>query len=278
MASRSGPRRPNDPVIGRLFIDGEPAIADDLAHPALVGYGAYTSFRVEGGAVRGLSLHLDRLAGSAGELFGAAPSEARLRDLMRQALDGRPEAWLRVSLFSPEIGHRSPIRIGEPRVMVGVFDPPAPLAGGVRVQPQVHQRFMPHLKHTATFDLIRARRTARASGFDDALFVDDQGQLSEGTLWNLGFVSGDTVVWPAAPMLDGVTRRLIETNLVEQGLRSERTEVRLDDLSRFDAAFLCNSATPAASIAAIGEHVFAERPDLTGRLTAAWTAAAPEPI
>ena len=79
-------------------------------------------------------------------------------------------------------------------------------------------------------------------------------------------------------MLDGVTRRLIETNLVEQGLRSERTEVRLDDLSRFDAAFLCNSATPAASIAAIGEHVFAERPDLTGRLTAAWTAAAPEPI
>lgn len=277
-AARSKLRRPNDPVSGRLFIDGEPATSDDLAHPALVSYGAYTSFRVEGAAVRGLSLHLERLADAAVELFGTAPPEARLRELMRRALDGRSEAWLRISLFSPEIGHRSPSWIGEPRVMIGVFDPPAPLAGGVRVQPQTHQRFLPHLKHVATFDLIRARRTARAAGFDDALFVDGEGRVSEGTLWNLGVLAGDTVVWPEAPILDGVTRRLIEGNLSGQGLRSESAEVRLGDLARFDAAFLCNSATPAASIAVIGDHGFAERPDLIARLTAAWSASPPQII
>ncbi len=263
---------------GSVYIEGAPATADGLVHPALVGYGAYSSFRVEDGAVRGLELHLKRLAGAATELFGATPSDARFRESMRRALDGRMEAWLRVSLFSPDIGHRSPSWIGEPRVMIGVFDPPAPLAGGIRVQPQLHQRFLPHIKHVATLDLIRARRAARAAGFDDALFVDGQGKVSEGTLWNLGLVTGDTVVWPQAPMLDGVTRRLIDANLAGQGLRSERAEVRLEDLSQFDAAFLCNSATPAASIAAIGDHVFAERPELIARLNAAWTAAMPEPI
>ena len=44
-----------------LSVDGAPATSDDLAHVALVNYGAYTSFRVEQGGVRGLELHLARL-------------------------------------------------------------------------------------------------------------------------------------------------------------------------------------------------------------------------
>ena len=44
-----------------LFIDGTPATQADLAHQALVNYGAYTSFRVEDGGVRGLDRHLTRL-------------------------------------------------------------------------------------------------------------------------------------------------------------------------------------------------------------------------
>ena len=54
-----------------ILIDGLPATADDLIHQALVNYGAYTSFRVEGGTARGLPLHIARLQASAVELFGA---------------------------------------------------------------------------------------------------------------------------------------------------------------------------------------------------------------
>jgi hypothetical protein len=46
-----------------LILDGEPASTDDLTYLALVNYGAYTSFRVEDGAARGLGRHLARLAG-----------------------------------------------------------------------------------------------------------------------------------------------------------------------------------------------------------------------
>ena len=51
-----------------LFIDGAPATPADLAHQALVNYGAYTSFRVEQTAVRGLDRHLARLQGASVEL------------------------------------------------------------------------------------------------------------------------------------------------------------------------------------------------------------------
>jgi len=260
-----------------LFIDGVPATAEDLAHPALVNHGAYTSFRVENGAARGLDLHLARLEVASVELFGEAVPEDRLRALMRAALGGCDDAWLRVSLFAPEISHRQVAWTGRPRVMIGVFDPPAPLAP-CRVLPLTYLREAPHLKHVATMGLIRARRAAVQAGFDDALFTDAEGRVLEGTLWNVGFVRGDEVVWPEGPKLEGVAQTLIQRNLGAAGMSSRRAVVRLGDLPTFGHAFLCNSATPATALTAIGDQTFDPAPDVVARLAAAWSAVPPEKI
>jgi len=149
-----------------ILIDGLPAAPDDLAHQALVNYGAYTSFRVEHGAVRGLELHLARLEQAAVELFGESPGEAEFRRLMALGVAGRDACWLRVSLFSPDIAHRDPSYVGRPKVMTSVSSAPPPLAQRVRITAMPYEREAPHLKHLATFGLIRARRAARAAGFE----------------------------------------------------------------------------------------------------------------
>jgi branched-subunit amino acid aminotransferase/4-amino-4-deoxychorismate lyase len=261
---------------GDILIDGVPATRADLAHAALINYGAYTSFRVEGGGVRGLDLHLERLEAEARELFGEAVGEARLRELMRRAVGSRGECWLRVSLFSPEISPRTPGWIGAPKVMTAVFPPPPPLGEGVRLQTQLYAREAPHLKHVATFGLIRARRLARATGFDDALFVDAEERVSEGSLWNIGFVRGREVVWPQAPMLAGVAQALLQRGLGTAGLGGATEPVRLADLARFDAAFLCNSATPACAVASIDGREFGPPP--LEALQAAWASQPCQPI
>lgn len=262
---------------GDILIDGVPASRDDLAHVALVNYGAYTSFRVEAGGVRGLDLHLARLEAGAVELFGEAVGEARLRELMRRAVEGRPDCWLRVSLFAPELSPRTPAWTGAPRVMTATFAPPPPLAETVRLQTQIYQREAPHLKHMATFGLIRARRAARAAGFDDALFVDARGRVSEGSLWNIGFLRDGAVVWPQAPMLAGVAQALLQRGLEAAGGKAGTTEaVRLDDLPRFDGAFICNSATPACAVRSIDDHAFA--PPSLAALEAAWASQPCQPI
>jgi branched-subunit amino acid aminotransferase/4-amino-4-deoxychorismate lyase len=261
-----------------LLIDGETPTLDDLAHQALVNYGAYTSFRVEDGAVRGLDLHLVRLTESSLALFGAANSEDHMRALMRLAVAGRDACWLRVSLFSLRITPRAPSWSGAPRVMTAVSPPPPPLATSVRLQVQTHEREQPTIKHTAILGLIHARRAAREAGFDDAVFADAAGLISEGSSWNVGFLRGDTVVWPQAPMLAGVTRVLIERGLSGVGLTSTTEPVRLSDLPTFDAAFLCNAATPACAVTAIGDQVFSPARDPIPALAAAWAATPPEPI
>jgi branched-subunit amino acid aminotransferase/4-amino-4-deoxychorismate lyase len=261
-----------------ILIDGVPATPADLSHVALVNYGAYTSFRVEGGGARGLDLHLDRLEASALELFGEAVGEARLRQLMRRAVEGRGDCWLRVSLFAPEMSPRSPGWAGRPKVMTVASPPPPPLAESVRLQTQIYQREAPHLKHLATFGLIRARRAARGAGFDDSLFVDGSGLIAEGSLWNIGFVRGDEVVWPEAPMLTGVTLSLLRRGLEARGLRSRTAPVLLADLSGFDGAFICNSATPACPVAAIDAVVFDPAAPPLETLRAIWASQPCQPI
>lgn len=261
-----------------LQVDGVPASIAELTHLALVNYGAYTSFRVEEGAVRGLDLHLARLDSAAVDLFGEPVGETRLRDLMRSAVADRDACWLRVSLFSPEIGARTPDWQGAPRVMTAVSPPPPPLGPSLRLQVQTHAREAPHLKHAATFGLIRARRAARAAGFDDALFVDPGGRVSEGSLWNIGLVRGEQVTWPKAPMLAGVTQALLQRSLARVGLTGVAESVVRTDLDRYDGAFICNSATPACAVSAIGERMIETSPDLIERLQAAWASNPVEPI
>jgi len=261
-----------------ILIDGQPATADDLAHQALVNYGAYTSFRVENGAVRGLDLHLARLDQAAVELFGESPGEAELRRLMTLAVGGREACWLRVSLFSPEIGHRNPSFVGRPRVMTVISPPPPPLANRMRVTVVPHVREAAHLKHVATFGQTRARRAARAAGFDDVLFVDGQGCISEGATWNLGFIQGDRIVWPQAPMLAGVTQSLIQRGLETAGVSFEVRPAPLDEVAIFDGAFLCNAATPVCAITAIDDVVFNVDPAMLDRLERAWASQSPQVI
>jgi branched-subunit amino acid aminotransferase/4-amino-4-deoxychorismate lyase len=249
-----------------------------LAHQALVNYGAYTSFGVEDGAARGLDLHLERLRAAAIGLFGVGVVEDQLRQWLRAAIADRPRCWLRISLFSDQIGNRAPTWRGTPKVMVGVFDMPPPLGGAVRLHTQTHERIEPHFKHVGNMDLLRARRRAHEAGYDDALFVDRDGGVSEGTLWNIGFVRGETVVWPKAPMLAGVTQRLIQNGLTSVDLTGETQAVMREDLGGFDSAFFCNSASPAGAVAELDGRVLALKPALIDRLQAAWASNPPQTI
>ncbi|CAM5600180.1 hypothetical protein SGLAM104S_07946 [Streptomyces glaucescens] len=74
-----------------------------------------------------------------------------------------------------------------------------------------YERDVPQVKHVGLFGALHARRTAQLAGYGDALFVDRDGRVSEGTTWNVGFVDRDgTVVWPRAEVLPGVTMELLK--------------------------------------------------------------------
>ncbi|MFT4248573.1 MAG: aminotransferase class IV family protein [Pseudomonas sp.] len=226
-----------------VFHQGRPAGADTLAAAALVNYGHFTSLQVRGGAVRGLDLHIERLQYGTVTLFGRRLDEARLRAELAGALDafGEIDASLRVTVFSREFDFRDPLREVAPDVLVSVSPASRLPSTALRVRPVAFVRELPHVKHVGTFGLFQSRREAMAAGFDDALFVTPQGDLVEGSVWNLGLWDGRGVTWPEGPALRGTQERLLRAGLDRLGVPQLARPVHLDELGAFASAFACNS-------------------------------------
>ena len=96
---------------------------------------------------------------------------------------------------------------------------------------------------------------------------DENARITEGSIWNIGFLKGDTVVWPQGPMLAGTGQALLQRGLEAVDVTTEQRWVGLPELPDFDAAFITNSAIPAVGVSVIGAVRYPERPDLMQLLT-----------
>ena len=249
-------------------LNGQVPDLAQLHRIATLNYGHFTSLQVRDHRVRGLALHLSRLADSAEELFGhriGVAEEHRLLGLIRQALGPVRDASVRVT-FVPGADEQGP-----PDVLVSVSDP-APDEPGppLRVQTVRYERLLPEHKHRATMGLNYQIRQARLAGFDDALFLGSDGKVREGTSWNVALWDGAQVVWPVAPMLRGVTMVLLQIAMTMSGVRWELRPVDAEELSGFAAAAAVNSHSPARPIASIDELPVKDDGQLTEALVTAW--------
>ncbi|WP_406299771.1 aminotransferase class IV family protein [Embleya sp. NBC_00888] len=234
-----------------MEINGAPAHPDDLAALALSNIGHFTSMRVENGRVRGLDLHLARLIRDCRIVFDADLDPDRVRTLVRRFTAGRDKAFVvRVTVFDPAIGLADPTAPATPHILVGTR-PAGPLTlPPLRVLPLAYRRDLPEVKHVGLFGQLRQRRRAMLAGYDDALFVEPDGRISEGGTWNIGFVVGDRLIRPDAPCLRGVTADLLQAHRP-----APARPVRIDELAPIQAAFATNTAIGVRPISAIGTHV-----------------------
>ncbi|HEY0616322.1 MAG TPA: aminotransferase class IV [Kribbella sp.] len=267
-----------------LELNGEPLELSDEGLLRATTYGHFTSMQVRDGRVRGLGLHLERLDRSARELFGRGISADRIRSYLRTALDRADSGDLsiRVTAFSRErakVGKGIPV---EPDLLVTVTDPIPPTPGPPRLLAFEHERPVPHLKHTGTFSLVYYGRQAQLAGYDDAVFFDRSGNISEASIWNICFAVGDHINWPEAAVLPGITMLTLQTGLASTGVHTETLPVPLADLATYTAAYLTNSIDPALRVASIttltGTTTYAPDPTSLNLITKAYEAVPPEPL
>lgn len=245
----------------QLFCNGQRVDAGVIA-AALVNYGHFTSLQVRGGAVQGWALHVQRLQQGTRELFDAELDVASLQRWLVQALDACEvsDASVRITVFSRAFDFRHPERAVPVDVLVGIGVPATMPVAGRAVLPVPYQRELAHVKHVGTFPLFHHRREAVLAGYDDALFIDAAGCISEGTTWNLAFWDGGQVIWPQAVALRGVCELQLMDGLAALGQAQARREVRLPTLVGMTGAVACNS-TGLWPLARIGDAVL-EQSDL----------------
>ncbi|MGO4756267.1 aminotransferase class IV family protein, partial [Streptomyces sp. 2MCAF27] len=194
--------------------NGRAATAEELAPLAFAGYAHFTAMQVREGRVRGLDLHLERLRTASVELFGRALPDDQVRSYLRAALEAGPADLSLTATVYSRAGEFTAAGAGaEPEVLVRTGPPSVGPAGPLALAAVEHERFLPAVKHVGEVAKTYFLRQAVAQGFDDAAFVDRRGRLSEATIWNLAFWDGDSVVWPQAEVLGGMTMSIVRRQL-----------------------------------------------------------------
>lgn len=235
-----------------MRLNGVLPTMDQVKTLALTNYGHFTSMRVEDGRVRGLSLHMQRLARDCRVLFESDLDIDRVQHYIRSALtDAAPRTTARVTIYDPALDLGTIGSDAVPHVLV-TTRPAAPGAPApVRLQAATYRREWPAVKHIGLFGALRCRRTAQREGYDDVLFLNADGTISEIATSNIGFVREGQTIWPRSEWLTGITMTLLNQAL-DEPIHTE--PITLTDLPTMEFAFATNAATGIRAVAAVDDQ------------------------
>lgn len=251
---------------GFIWLDGQwlpwrDATVHVLTHTLHYGYGCFEGLRAyataDGPAIFRLDEHLQRLEASAHILAIDLPFDrATLRQACREAVsrNSLSSAYIRPLVFlgAEKVGV-DPAGAAS-HVMIAAWPWGAYLGGqaleeGIRVRVSSYARHHPNVqmcraKAISTYaNSILAIREAKRDGYDEAILLDTEGYVAEGSSENIFLVCDGEVLQPeTTSALDGITRRTVCTLAAEAGLAVRSKRITRDELYCADEVFLTGTA------------------------------------
>ena len=232
----------------------------------LYGYGLFETMRAYSGHIFRLGQHLDRLAGSA-KLLGIdlEPVDDDLAKAVYATLRANSlgDARVRLTISGgegdaiPELaGSRSPTVFIAVRPRIS-SSPQEGVVGMVSSLRRNSRSPLCGVKSLNYLENIFARREAKAAGAHEAVLLNEEDFLSEASMSNVFFVSGDTLVTPdeSSGLLPGITRRVVMELAASARIHVAERCVRLEELLRADEAFLTNSVVEIVPLVRVGDRV-----------------------
>lgn len=253
-------------------IDGHLATVADLTPLAFAGFAHFTAMQARNGRVRGLDLHLERLRRTSLALFDAEIPDDRVRSHLRNAIAAtRGDALSLTATVFTRSGEFTPAAKANDLSLLTRTSPASNgPEGPLRLAMVQHERAFPGFKHTGETAKTYYLRDARKHGFDDTIFLDRHGCLSEATIWNVAYWDGSAVIWPIADVLTGVTMGILQRQLKKLGVPQREVAVTPDMVRGFSGAVVMNSWTPGVSITAIAGTAIPAAPQFVELLHTAY--------
>lgn len=264
----------NDMDVETLWMNGdiipwEDAHIHALSHGANYGSGVFDGTRAyetpDGPAVFRHDDHIDRLEDSAKLLdidfdYEKATLKQAARELIRQNDLG--DAYIRqnISYGYHSLGVAPPADCPVNTLVAafpwGTYLGEDALNHGARVQlspyRRIHSSQFPTAAKTMGIYTIAmlSKQRAIANGYDEAILLDMEGNVAEGSGENLFIVDGETLYTPGldASILPGITRRSIMTLAEDLGYTVEEKRITTGELFTADELFFCGTAAEITPI------------------------------
>lgn len=237
-------------------------------HGLLYGYGLFETMRACNGKIFLLERHLKRIAESA-KLIGLNKALADI-DLGRACMDTLEanklkDARMRLTVTRGEAGPFPGSRQADSATVLITATAYTPLPAAVYEKGynalisefrRDSQSRLSGLKSTSYLLSVLAKREAESAGMDEALLLNERGAIAEGSISNVFFVAGDELVTPPldSGILPGITREAVMALAAGSKIKVLEAEIGVEDLPRFDEAFLTNSVLEIMPLVAVRER------------------------
>jgi branched-chain amino acid aminotransferase len=241
------------------FVKGEEAKISVFDHGFLYGDGVFEGIRAYDGNVFALDEHLDRLYESAKALSIAVPigkkelGQAILETLRKNKLKN---AHIR-PIVTRGVGRpgMDPKRAVRPSVIIMAYPFP-PYAGEKPLRTIISsiRRKSPYsvdskIKSLNYLDNILAKLQATAANVDEAIMMDMNGFVAEGTGENLFVVKNGKMYTPyPVAALEGVTRRIVMELASKLGIEVYERNLTYQELYVADEVFLTGTAAEIVAV------------------------------
>jgi para-aminobenzoate synthetase/4-amino-4-deoxychorismate lyase len=179
-----------------------------------------------------LSMHLDRLESSAKYFSFSCDRAAIAAQLVDASTVFRSEQRYRVRLLLSATG--------DVTISAAKYTPDEP-TGSIRLSPQRTSSSDAFLRHKTTQRKLYNSQyyEAQTNGFDDMIFLNERGEVTEGAISNIFIRQAGRFLTP--PLSSGALPGVFRRHLLETNTDAEECVLQLRDLESADAIFLCNS-------------------------------------
>lgn len=216
------------------------------------GFGVYETIRVTNTVPFFLEEHLARLEGSA-RIIGLEHPFTRdaIESSILELIQKNQVDTCNVKLLL--IGGKTRDEANLYILCLAPFFPDKKLyKEGVACITYEYERAFPHAKTLNMLQSYLAYRKAREAGAYDALLLNRNGYVTEGTRTNFFAITGKTLYTPPEKeILLGVTRKAVLQVAREQAFSVEERELPLHDLPTYDGLFLTSTSSKILPIKTI---------------------------
>lgn len=118
--------------------------------------------------------------------------------------------------------------------------------------------FPVHIKFSGSYVMnTMAKHDAIRNGFDDAMMLDYQGYVAEGSASNIFFIKSNEIHTPIPDcFLDGITRQTIIEIAKSKGIKVFERKIRPEEIFEFDSAFLTGTSVEIIEMAQLDKKFF----------------------
>ena len=129
---------------------------------------------------------------------------------------------------------------------------------GVKSEFLLAERMMPQAKIVQQKFRDQATDFIKQHAIFDAILVNSDGRILEGSSTNIFFVKDETFVTPPSDfVLSGITREKVMECLKELSFRCQEISIPYSEIATYDAAFFTGTSPKVLPIAQIGAQQFA---------------------